>query len=310
MRSRSLRSALTSLLVVAAPVAHAAGLAERCDDASRALLFVPLGVPEKAEAAMETELAVEARRLSLDPCRAVGGRPAVTAQVSWSTGNARLEVTVGTRILGRDVALGSDAEGDVLELALILGDLVREAVAPSTPPPAPPDSGWSVGAQADLAAFPSSASVFWGGALTVRGQWHLFAVELAAGGATTRTAQLSAGTLSLQAISGQALGLFTLLHGAHARLHVEGGLRGSALALTARANAGALASPRWAPALELRAGLALDVPLGAVQVRASVGGTFPVLGLSALADGQSALGVVGPAAFGAVGLAFGGERAP
>jgi hypothetical protein len=304
-----LRSAATSLLLLAG-LARAEGLAERCTDASRALVFQPVDVPDKAERVMETELAVEARRLKLDACRTVVGHPAVVAQVTWSPDNARLEVTVGSRILGRDVALGSDAEGNVLELALILGDLVREAVSPTTPVDTAPSPRWTLGVRGTLEAFPAGPSVFFGGDLVARAQWHLLALELAAGGRTTREAAVSAGQVSLESVGGEVLGLFTLFHLAHARLHLEGGARAAALALSASATAPSTAQPRWAATVELRAGLALDVPVGPLELRATVGGAFPALGAAALADGKTALGVVGPGVFGSLGLAFGSGGAP
>ena len=97
--------------------ASEAALPERCESASRALVFEADGVPAEVAERMSSELDVEARRLGLEACRGVDGLPAVVARVTWRPGSARLEAQRQGRILGRDVPFTAETEGTVLELA-------------------------------------------------------------------------------------------------------------------------------------------------------------------------------------------------
>ncbi len=302
-----LRSAATSLVLVSHLAA--AELPRTCPRASRALVFVPAEVPDQAERAMEAELAVEARRLDLDACRQVVGAPAVTARVTWDEPNhaAQLDVQVGARVLSRQLVVGTDAE-DVLELALILGDLVREAVAP-TPIRAPPHR-WTFGVRGAFDGYPAGTAWLFGADLVARSHWHRFAIELALTGRTSPTLTVTQGSVFLAGVGGSLAALVLLVGTDRVRLHAEGGALVAALAASATATEGARASPTWVATFDGRVGLSVELELFPAVVTLRAGAAIPVVGVSARADGQNVVGISGLGFFTSLGLAFSTGAAP
>ncbi len=272
----------------------------------RALVFVSREVPAEVERAMQLELSVEAQRLGFELCRSADGPPAVTAQVDWTAVSAQLEVTVGQRVIVREVPFEGDSNGKVLELALILGDLVREALAPLVlPTPEPARLNFRVGLRGGVDVFPVTLGVLYTGALVLRLQGPRFGFATALGANTSRVVETAAGSISLAGILAEFTGLLRILHKGPLRLYGTGGVQLSAVLISAAAVETAQARPAWAATGDVRLGGALEVSVGRFNLELRLGAALPARGLTALSDRQPVIGIGGPGFYTSLGISLG-----
>ena len=291
------------LWLVAGASSGATTLKARCEAFDRALVFEADGVPLEVAQKMEAELEVEARRLGLEACRAADGVAAVTARVTWQPGAVRLEAIRQGRTLARDVPAG-ETEGNVLELALILGDLVREVVTPSE---RAGRTSWSLGARAALDGYPSFSGWLWGGDIVGRLTFARLALEASISGRGALSTLVPQGEVGMAGLGGGVSLLARALDVGGVRLHAEGGLAANALRLSGSAVGAVLGTRAWVGVVEARLGLALDLRVATTLFLVRAGMSFVLLGAEATADKERIVGVGGLGFFAGLGVALGGQ---
>jgi hypothetical protein len=304
MRCRWFRYVSLSLCVVSEIVGQP--LPQVCADPAHALVFLPRDVPPEVERSMQLELSVEAQRLGFESCRSTEGVPAVTVQVNWASTLAQLEVTVGKRVLSREVPFENDTDGKVLELALILGDLVREAVAPLVTPNLEPEIiHWRMGARGGIDVFPSTLGVLYSCALVLREQGPRFGFETALGGNASRVVEVAVGSVSLAGIFVEFAGLLRTVSFGPFQFYLSGGFQFSAISISANATQTAQEKPGWAATGDARLGGVLETRVGRSELAVRFGAALPVRGLMVLADGQPLIGIGGLGFYTSFGISFG-----
>jgi hypothetical protein len=290
-------------LAASAPLA-AGPLKDQCDDGASALVFEAEAVPEAVAQTMEAELGVEARRLGLEACRASDTAPAVLARVRWGAEGVRLEASGHGRVLTRDVPLAADTEGDVLELALILGDLVREVVAPTEAPTKA--SRWSLGARAALDGYPSLGGWLWGGDLVGRAGFTILSVEASLWGRGAANTTAAQGAVGMASVGGGLSLLATALDEKAARIHAEVGVTAGALRLAGSSTGPAFGRVAWLGVVDARVGVVADLRVGPALLIVRGGMSVPLLGATGTADGQPVVGVGGVGFYATLGAGLGG----
>jgi len=289
---------------LAASAPRAGPLRDGCDDGAGAIVFEAEAVPEAALQTMEAELGVEARRLGLEACRASDTPPAVLARVRWGAEGVRLEASGKGRVLTRNVPLAADTEGDVLELALILGDLVREVVAPAEAPAKA--SRWSLGARAALDGYPSLGGWLWGGDLVGRAGFAILSVEASLFGRGAASTTAAQGAVGMASVGGGLSLLATALDEKAARVHAEVGVTGGALRLAGSSTGPAIGRVAWLGVVDARVGVVADLRVGPAVLIVRGGMSVPLLGATGTADGQPVVGVGGVGFYSTLGAGFGG----
>jgi hypothetical protein len=272
--------------------------------AARALAVVVEGVSPSLQARVERELSVEAARLGLELCTPVGVAR-VTATLALQGAVVRLGARDDAgRLVGRDVPLADESEGAALELALVLGELVREVMTPRlAAAPVAQRAAWRVGARGAIDVFGAGGAVLLGGDVVARVLPGPIGVELFVSGRDALTRQVAQGSASLAGLGGgvalQAgpwrvgpLGLGALAGVTALAVHAQG------------SSATAVTGAGWAPLVDARVGVALEVRAGPV-VFSLTGGALAVLaGVSLTADGVEVLGARGVGGFATLGLSL------
>jgi len=315
---------LTCLLSIAGP-AHA-DLAATCAADQPALIVTLDGDPwpERPRATLETQIAIEAQRLSLFACLSSDGPPRAEVRATLDANGIKVEVTTSTsgttRRLERLVPRARLGAPELAtELAFVIGELVGEALhnppAPPPPPPAapifiapavierpaPPRRKFALGARAASEVF---STVFVGldlvGRARLAERWQL---ELSATGRMTPSGTSALGTASAFAIGG-GLGLgFAIVSTEDVTVLVELGARASALRLSATAEPGAQADePAWQLQVHALGGLAVSyfvAPSTPLVLRA--GAAIALRGVAVLAESEEVLSSKGAGGFVSLG---------
>jgi hypothetical protein len=249
------------------------------------------GVEEAQRRAVEAEMRVEATRLGLQVCLEPLPGAQVTARVSGAEQLLRLQAIHAGHLVAREVPLPAPSQQAALELALILGDLVREALDAGAPAPR---ASFSLGARAAFDAFPLSQGWLFGGELVLRQLWSRVGLEVLASARGSRRFELAAGSVSLLGVGGGVALLVSVVRAGQFELLVTAGARAQALRLGATSSGEATARPRWAPELDVRAGVLAELELGALTLSLGVAGAEPLLGAVATAGGVPVTGISNP----------------
>jgi hypothetical protein len=293
--------------MLAASGARAAPQPQPCADAAHALVLTFDGLEEPQRRAVEAEMRVEAARLGLQVCLEPLPRAEVTARVSAGELLLRLEAIHAGHVVGREVPLPEATQQAALELALILGDLVREALDSGAPPPR---AALSLGARAAFDGFPLSQGWLFGGDLVLRHLWSRVGLELLASARGSRSFELAEGSVSMLGVGGGAALLVSLVRAGQFELLLSSGLRAQALRLGAASSGEATATPRWVPELDVRVGLLAELELGVLTLSLGLAGAEPLLGAVATVGGAPVTGISSPGLSTTLGFTLhtGGER--
>lgn len=315
------------MLVLAASRAEALPqLAERCTTADRAWVLRLDGDPwpERERAGLEAQLAIEAARLELVLCRSSAETPRAAARATLGPQGIALEVRAEAEGRSRRVERLFPRERWgapelMTELAIVLGELVREAlhlppapppapapiaIAPPAPSPPPERRALSLGARAAGEVLGAKGSLFLGFDLSARlamaERWRL---EASAAGRLSPANGSALGTAQAWALGGGGAVGLELWRTGELVLLAELGAR-----LTAVHLGGASQNPRvttdqhWSWQAHAAGGLELDYFLSSrASLSLRAGGTVALRGVTAIAGAESPLSTSGGGAYVSVG---------
>lgn len=305
-------------------------LAERCPAADRAWVLRLDGDlwPERERAGLEAQLAIEAARLELVLCRSSEETPRAAARATLGPEGVALEVRAEAEGRSRRVERLFPRERWgapelMTELAIVLGELVREALLlPPAPPPAlapapaasaiappaaspPPERrSVSLGARAAGEVLGARGSLFLGFDLNARlvmaERWRL---EASASGRHSPSSGSALGTAQAWALGGGGAVGLELWRTGELVILAELGARFTAVHL-----GGASPNPRvtteqhWSWQAHAAGGLELDYFLGSrTSLSLRAGGTVALRGVTAIAGAESPLSTSGGGAYVSVG---------
>lgn len=318
-----------ALLLLASSSAQALPpVAERCTVAERAWVISLDGDPwpERERAGLEAQLAIEAARLGLTLCRSGPPSPRASARASLGADGIALEVRAAAEGKSRQLERTFPRERWgapelMTELAIVLGELVREAsllpAAPAPPPapvpvaeappaPAPPPErrSYALGARAAGEVLGASGSLFFGLDLSARlplsERWYLAA---SAAGRLSPTSASALGSAQAWSVGGGGAVGLELWRPGELQVLAELGARLTAVHLGgASSNPTTTAEQHWSWQAHAALGLEVDYllsPRASLGLRA--GATLALRGVTAIAGAERPLSTSGGGAYLSVG---------
>jgi hypothetical protein len=216
-------------------------------------------------AQLEKELGLELSRAGI-----CGGSTRSAVLLVWE-GDEPIGLAVTVRSQGTETVLRRTidpsvipADGLPLEVAAVVGELLREIVSPPAPPPKETPSPetaprWALGVRAS--GLGSAGSLSGGGDVFARHSLGAFAVQLGVGGGAGRAPAGSAGVVEVSRAAVGVSGLLRLWGSERWALSAEAGVWGGLWWLTARAADGWTGASTDTWSVSGRAGLELTVHL-------------------------------------------------